>query len=218
MAQRFRTTIISLIGAPGSGKGTYGSMLAARMKNCTFLSVGDILREQSKKNTSMSKTLQSGALVDDGFVNDAILQHLQQLSIQLTHDENVLILDGFPRNRSQTELLSRWPNEFQQMMALHFDVPYDICITKLLGRRKCTICNRSFNVNGVDTNGFFMPPILPEDGSCQVKCNQETDWEKRDDDTEETIRKRMNVYHEQTEPVLKYTNCFHSFRTMECLI
>lgn len=203
MTHQFRTTIISLLGAPGSGKGTYGSMLASRMK-CPFLSVGDVLREYSKQNPSMSKAMQSGALVDDEFVNDTLLQRLKYISSQTACDDNVLIIDGFPRNRSQTTLLSKWPSELQQMIALHFDVPDDICITKLLGRRKCSICNGSFNVNGVDANGFFMPPILPPEGSCQAKCNHETDWKKRDDDTEETIRKRMNVYHEQTKPVLKY--------------
>ncbi|KAL3789593.1 hypothetical protein ACHAWO_009156 [Cyclotella atomus] len=198
------TTIISLIGAPGSGKGTYGSMLASRMNRCTFLSVGDVLREYSEQSESMSKTLQSGDLVDDTFVNDAVLQRLVQLSSQTSQDGRILILDGFPRNQAQTVLLSKWPRELQKIMALHFDVPDDICITKLLGRRKCTICNGSFNINGVDANGFYMPPILPSDGSCPTKCNREIDWKRRDDDTEETIRNRMNIYHEQTEPVLEY--------------
>ena len=198
---QIRTTIISLIGAPGSGKGTYGSMIASRIQNCTFLSVGDVLREQSLHNTSMKQVLQSGDLVDDGLVSDAVLKHLQQ---HTAHENNIVILDGFPRCQAQTQILSTWPKNLQHMMALHFDVPDDICITKLLGRRKCTICNGSYNVNGVHTNGFNMPPILPDVGSCQRKCNRESDWEKRYDDTEETIRKRMNVYHAQTEPVLKY--------------
>lgn len=157
-----------------------------------------ILREHSEQNVTMKQTLKEGVLVDDKFVNDAIVQRLQQLS------HSVIILDGYPRNKAQTKMIIKWPTELQQIMALHFDVPDDICITKLLGRRKCSICNGSFNVNGVDANGFCMPPIFPVNGSCLVKCDQEKDWKKRDDDTEETIRKRMTVYHEQTEPVLKY--------------
>ena len=201
MTQRIRTTLISLIGAPGSGKGTYGSMMASRIHNCTLLSVGDVLREHSVHNTSMKQVLQSGTLVDDGLVSDAVLQHLRKHTAQ---ENSIIILDGFPRNQEQTQILSTWPKKLQHMMALHFDVPDDVCITKLLGRRKCSICKGSYNVNGVHTNGFNMPPILPNVGSCQRKCNRESNWEKRDDDTEETIRKRMNVYHEQTEPVLKY--------------
>lgn len=132
---------------------------------------------------------------------DVILQRLQGLTAYKNH---VVILDGFPRNNEQTKILSMWPDELQKMIALHFDVPDEICVTKLLGRRKCSICNKSFNVNGIDRYGFHMPPLLPIDGSCPVKCNQVTDWKKRDDDSEETIRKRMNIYHDQTESVLKY--------------
>lgn len=205
MATPLTTTIISLIGAPGSGKGTYGSMLAARIRNSTFLSVGDILREHSEQNANstigraMKETLRSGALADSSFANEAVLERLKRIS----HRNSVVILDGFPRNQEQAERLSKWPHQFQQIAALHFDVPDQICITKLLGRRKCSICKESFNVNGVDVDGFYMPPILPSYESCPKPCNQETDWKKREDDTEETIRKRMIVYHEQTEPVLR---------------
>jgi adenylate kinase len=200
MAWRLKTSIISLIGAPGSGKGTYGSMLASRIQNSTFLSVGDILREQSE----LKETLRSGSLVDDSFVNEAIMQQLKQISNQAASAKSVVLLDGFPRNEAQASLLSKWPSELQNIQALHFSVPDDICITKLLGRRKCIICKGSFNVNDVDANGFYMPPLLPADGSCPVQCNMDTDWQKRDDDTEGTIRARMEVYHKQTKPVLKY--------------
>jgi len=204
MTQRCRIKIVSLIGAPGSGKGTYGSMLASRIANCSFFSMGDLLREHSEKNQAVKETLQSGNLVDDGLVSDAVLQRLQQMLEGTTRKDNVLILDGFPRNRTQTKIISKWPRELQQMMALHVDVPDHICIIKLLGRRKCVICTKSFNVNGVDSNGFYMPPILPVGGSCPVECSRDADWKKRDDDSEETIKKRMKVYHEQTEPVLQY--------------
>eukprot|EP00804_Cyclotella_cryptica_P010268 CCRYP_016726-RA/>CCRYP_016726-RA protein AED:0.14 eAED:0.14 QI:0/-1/0/1/-1/1/1/0/244 len=206
MTTRLTTTIISLIGAPGSGKGTYGSMLASRIPNSTFLSVGDILREHSEQNANnavgqaMKETLRSGALADVSFVSEAVLQRLKHAS----HQNNLVILDGFPRSREQAEIVSTWPIELQRVAALHFNVPDEICISKLLGRRKCSICNGSFNVNGVNDNGFFMPPILPSDGSCPKQCNHETDWKKREDDTEETIRKRMKVYHDETEPVLSY--------------
>jgi len=206
MASRLTTAIISLIGAPGSGKGTYGSMLASRIRNSTFLSVGDILREHSEQNANstigraMRETLRSGALADLSFVSDAVLERLKRIS----HRNSVVILDGFPRNQEQAEILSKWPDELQQIAALHFDVPDEICITKLLGRRKCSICKGSFNVHGVDVNGFYMPPILPSYESCPKQCDQETDWKKREDDTEETIRNRMRVYHEQTEPVLRF--------------
>ena len=206
-------TIISLIGPPGSGKGTYGAMLAARFLNGAFLSVGDILRQNATQNTALNQILLSGTLADDAFVGDAVLQRMKTivndktLSMMKSHEYHgkpVVVLDGFPRNHAQTLVLSNWPIEARPSLAIQFDVPDDICITKLLGRRKCSLCSGSFNINGVDTGGFVMPPILPAKDVCQTKCNWDVDWRKRDDDTAETIRKRMEVYHEKTEPVLNY--------------
>jgi len=208
-----RTAIISLIGAPGSGKGTYGALLASRFLNASFLSVGDILHENSAKNEQLGAVLRSGALVDDALVNNAVIQTLEDRSrtkekssdSKLSNvGRDVIILDGFPRNYAQASLLAKWPDSLKPSLALQFDVPDEICITKLMGRRKCSICNGSFNINGVDTNGFDMPPILPEAGTCKVKCNRDTDWEKRDDDTAATIKFRMNIYHNETKPVLQY--------------
>ena len=75
-----RTAIISLIGAPGSGKGPYGALLASRFLNASFLSVGDILRENSAKNEQLGAVLRSGALVDDALVNNAVIQTLEDRS------------------------------------------------------------------------------------------------------------------------------------------
>lgn len=195
--------IISLIGAPGSGKGTYGLLLATRFRNSTFLSVGDILRTSAKHDHAMKEVLVSGSLADDTMVGDSVLGHLEKTDVSATNS-NLILLDGFPRNKVQTTIQSKWPSHLQPKLALQFDIPDSISITKLLGRRKCSICGVGFNINGVDTDGFIMPPILPKEGDCKVCCNWETDWEKRDDDTAETIQKRMNVYHTETEPVLKY--------------
>ncbi|KAL7553083.1 hypothetical protein ACHAWF_016345 [Thalassiosira exigua] len=198
--------IISLIGPPGSGKGTYGALLAARLANASFLSVGDVLREQSAKDELLGEVLRSGALVDDALANDAVVRCLEDRSRAASSSSagDVVVLDGFPRNYPQASLLSKWPTSLRPAFALQFDVPDDICITKLLGRRRCTICRGSFNVNGVDSDGFDMPPMLPKKGACEANCNRETDWEKRDDDTAETIAKRMEIYHQETKPVLNF--------------
>jgi len=202
-----------------TGKGTYGALLASRFLGASFLNVGDLLRESALKNENLKEIMVSGTLVDDNYVNDAVLKHItdivtnrgnktSQSNVKPNKENNdkndkpLVILDGFPRNQSQASLLSEWPSSTRPSLAVHIDVPDDVCITKLLGRRKCSLCGGSFNINGVDSNGFFMPAILP--GKCQVKCDWDVDWIKRDDDTAETIRKRMAVYHEQTEPVLNY--------------
>mmetsp|Transcript_24647 Transcript_24647/g.53168 ORF Transcript_24647/g.53168 Transcript_24647/m.53168 type:complete len:185 (-) Transcript_24647:1359-1913(-) len=151
--------------------------------------------------------MRSGALVDDALVNDAVIQSLENRAcakMKTAGKKNVVILDGFPRNVLQSSLLEKWPDSLRPSLAIQFDVPDDICITKLLGRRKCSICNGSFNVNGVDTGGFDMPAIVPEAGVCKVNCNPDVDWEKRDDDTADTIQLRMGIYHKETKPLLKY--------------
>ena len=199
------SSVLTLIGAPGSGKGTYGALLAKRIHNATVWSVGDILRDISKRSEHLTKILKSGALVDDELVNNAVIQCLKESKDASSgSNNNIFILDGFPRNHAQTSLLEKWPTELRVAGAIQFDVPDEICITKLLGRRKCSICDGNFNTNGVDTDGFDMPPILPKEGTCKVDCNWGEDWQKRDDDTAETIQLRMNVYHNETKPVLKY--------------
>lgn len=216
MASQAKTILISLIGKPGSGKGTYGALLAKRYKNLTFLSVGDVLRDSAKRNETLRKVLTSGKLVDDTIVNEAVIESLQERNLQQLkeHSSNVhnakifndgretVILDGFPRTDAQTKLLSEWPSTLEPALAIYFDVPDDIVITKLLGRRKCTICGGNFNVNGVDQDGWDMPPLLPTN-DCTEKCNWDMDWEKRDDDTADIIKERMYVFREETEPVLE---------------
>jgi len=193
------TSIISLIGPPGSGKGTYGALLASRLFNASFISVGDVLREQAVTNEQLSRIMKSGELVDDGIVNDAVIQSLNSRS-----DKNVIVLDGYPRNKTQIQFLQTWPKELQMSAALQIHVPGALCTQKILGRRKCLKCNKSFNVNGIDVGPYQMPPLLPEEGSCDVECNPEKDWEKREDDTEEIIKKRFDVYTSETKPVLRY--------------
>jgi len=195
------TSIISLIGPPGSGKGTYSTLLASRLFNASFISVGDVLREQSATNEQLSTIMKTGELVDDGIVNEAVIHSLNSRS-----DKNAILLDGYPRNKAQTQLLQTWPPELRTSFsfALQIHVPGALCTQKILGRRKCTKCNKSFNVNGIDAGPYQMPPLLPEEGSCDVECNPDIDWEKREDDTEEIIKKRFDVYTNETKPVLRY--------------
>jgi len=226
-AAQQKTILISLIGKPGSGKGTYGALLASRYLNLTFLSVGDVLRDGAKRNETLQRVLTSGKLVEDEIVNEAVIESLQeqnlhQLKAGSRNDSDAkvfndgreyVVLDGFPRTDSQTQLLSKWPSSLVPALAIHFDVPDDIVITKMLGRRKCTVCGGNFNVNGVDEDGWDMPPLLPKNG-CKVKCDWNTDWAKRDDDTADIIKERMQVFRQETEPVLEswsHKNCLLTF-------
>lgn len=140
------------------------------------------------------------------------------------------LLDGYPRTMKQVQLMnsslsnnnnndgatnsSYWPEDLRITHAVSIVVPDSICTTKLLGRRMCLECDGNFNVNNVhttiqtgDNNGsvssaeFIMPPTLP-DPPCS--CDKSLNWIKRNDDTEETIRRRIHDYHVITEPVVKY--------------
>jgi len=192
-------------------QGTYGALLASRLINASFISVGDILRENSSRNKHIAKVLNSGALVDDALVNAAVLQCLEEKihakRIANTNQKYRIILDGYPRTDRQASLLDKWPIELHPKLAVQLDVPERICLTKILGRRKCILCNKSLNVNGVlDEFGFDMPPMLPDDNSDECRtlnCNP-VHWKKRDDDTIDTIQFRMDVYRRETEPVLQY--------------
>lgn len=187
-------------------------MLKTRLLNTSFISVGDILRESAIRNKNLAKVLNSGALVDDEVVNDAVLHCLED-RIQAQGkgtNQKLTILDGFPRTDRQASLLDKWPTSLQPKFAVQLEVPENICITKIIGRRKCILCHKSLNVNGVlDENGFDMPPMLPNydtDEDCRIlNCNPEVDWKKReDDDTPETVKLRMDIYRRETEPLLQY--------------
>lgn len=217
MASQQRTILIALIGKPGSGKGTYGALLASRYRNVTFLSVGDVLRDARSRNESLREVLASGRLADNTIVNDAVIERLQEQNFQhikahsryendaktFSDGREHVILDGYPRNLAQTELMTKWPSSLVPALAIHFDIPDDIVTTKLLGRRKCLICGGSFNVNGVNKEGWDMPRLLPK-RVCKESCDWDVHWEKRDDDTTDVIKYRLQIFREETEPVLEY--------------
>ncbi len=188
--------------------------MASRLLNASFISVGDILREISSRDKHIAKVLYSGALVDDAFVNDAVLRGLRaRIQANRIDDTNAryhIILDGYPRTEQQASLLDKWPSALCPALAIQLDVPQRICITKILGRRKCILCNKILNVNGVlDEFGFDMPPILPDIEVELLECREQNcipdvHWKKREDDTTDTIRVRMDVYHRETEQVLRF--------------
>mmetsp|Transcript_15261 Transcript_15261/g.17775 ORF Transcript_15261/g.17775 Transcript_15261/m.17775 type:complete len:263 (+) Transcript_15261:84-872(+) len=221
---------ISLIGKPGSGKGTYGSKLAETLKS-PLVVMGDVLRNHVQQKTEIGIDIaehqSQGKLVDDVLVSKALFSHLKQLRNERFHDKRSdksnkfgFILDGFPRTLAQARLLQNqneipganndlmskieWPEEFQMSFAVSIDVPDEICVSKMLGRRKCSKCNKSFNISDVNTSdGFFMPPQLPDPYPC-VKCDMEKDWLKRDDDTEEIFMRRMDEFYAISFPVTQF--------------
>ncbi len=181
-----------LLGAPGAGKGTQAKKLIEKY-SIPQISTGDILRKAVADGTQLGKEAKSfmdkGELVPDSVVIGLVKE-------RLSHDDckNGYILDGFPRNTLQAETLDGVLSEMNASLdvALSVDVEKDILMKRLTGRRTCKACGQMFNVH------FSAPQ---KEGVCD-KCGGEL--YQRDDDQEETIKKRLDVYDSQTAPLIDY--------------
>jgi adenylate kinase len=181
-----------LLGAPGAGKGTQAKKLIEKY-SIPQISTGDILRKAVADGTQLGKEAKSfmdkGELVPDSVVIGLVKERLSQDDCK-----NGYILDGFPRNTSQAETLDGVLTEMNASLdvALSVDVEKDILMKRLTGRRTCKACGQMFNVH------FSAPQ---KEGVCD-KCGGEL--YQRDDDQEETIKKRLDVYDSQTAPLIDY--------------
>jgi len=183
---------IVLIGAPGSGKGTQAKYLIEKY-GIPQISTGDLLREAVAEQTPLGlqakQYMESGQLVPDELVLDLISERLGK-----PDTDKGFILDGFPRNIPQAEALDRMLERVGKplQVSLLIDVPLDILMQRLTGRRTCSACGAIYNV-------YTNPPRVP--GRCD-KCGGEL--VQRADDNEETVAKRLRVYQEQTAPLIDY--------------
>ncbi|MER6122291.1 adenylate kinase [Streptomyces sp. NPDC001795] len=184
---------IVLVGPPGAGKGTQAAFLAKNL-SIPHISTGDLFRANISRQTELGKLAKSymdaGNLVPDEVTIAMAKDRMEQ------HDaENGFLLDGFPRNVSQAEALDEMLKaEGMKLDAvLDLEVPEDEVVKRIAGRRICR--NESAHVFHVS---YKAPKV---DGVCDV-CGGEL--YQRDDDSEETVRKRLEVYHTQTEPIIDY--------------
>jgi adenylate kinase len=181
-----------LVGPPGAGKGTQSVQLAAHY-GIPHISTGDIFRHNMKNETELGKLAKSyadaGNLVPDSVTNEMVRD-------RLTHDDvkNGFLLDGFPRNVAQAEFLRAVLAEKKTPLdaALEFSLEESEIISRLSGRRTCRACNSSFHI-------LFEKPAV--DGICD-KCQGEL--YQRTDDSEEVIKNRLDVYEEQTLPIIAF--------------
>ena len=181
-----------LIGSPGSGKGTQAKYLIDKFF-IPQISTGDMLRINVRNKTPLGietqKFMKSGKLVPDSIILNMMKKRLAEQDCR-----NGYILDGFPRTIPQAEgldfLLDNLNQKLDQVVVM--DVPDNLIITRLSNRRSCKECGQVYNL-------IFEPP--KNAGKCN-NCNNELYL--REDDNPATIQQRLNVYHEQTEPVIKY--------------
>ena len=183
---------IVLLGAPGSGKGTVGKILAENLK-LAHISTGDLFRENLKNETELGK--EAKAYMDKGeLVPDEITVRMLEKRMEEADVENGAILDGFPRTKNQAvvldSLLESKGNKVD--MALNIDVPFDEIVERIANRRSCRGCSAIYNV-------VFNPP--KEEGKCD-ECGGEL--YQREDQKPEVVQNRLEVYKQSSEELVKY--------------
>lgn len=181
-----------LLGAPGAGKGTQAKKLVEKY-DLPQISTGDLLRAAVAAGTSLGKEARSymdkGELVPDTVVLGMVGERIKQDDCK-----KGFILDGFPRNVAQAEALDKMLASLNMPLtaALSVDVPFEDLMKRLTGRRTCKACGQMYNI-------YFSSP--QKEGICD-KCGGELF--QRDDDKEDTIKKRLEVYNAQTSPLIDY--------------
>ncbi len=189
-----------LLGAPGSGKGTYGAKLAIAFGEVPIISTGDLLRTEISRGSMVGKEvksiLEAGQLVSDDLVMQLLIDKLGDSEVA----RKGYILDGFPRTIAQANKLQSHANGlFAPNLVINIDLRTEYIIKKLLGRRNCSVCGSSFNLATIyePSQGYDMPAIM-----CPLPCLSQL--VNRADDTEAVIRERLKVYESQTSPLIRF--------------
>ena len=183
---------IIMLGAPGAGKGTQAKMLAAKY-GIPHISTGDIFRMNIKNNTELGQKakgyMDAGQLVPDELVVDLVVDRIKAQDCM-----KGFILDGFPRTIPQAEALDYALNNQNEKIdyAINVDVPDENIIKRMSGRRACVGCGATYHL-------VYNP--TKQEGVCD-SCGEKLIL--RDDDKPETVKKRLDVYHEQTQPLIDY--------------
>jgi adenylate kinase len=182
---------IVLLGPPGSGKGTQADLLAQRY-SLTHISTGDILRQAMHEQTALGrqaeKQIKAGQLVSDDIVSELVDE---QLKTQKMHTRGFLF-DGYPRNVTQVYQFDGILSNHRMALSdvVNLEVPEQTLLQRLMGRRTCSVCGRTININmhQADDTQF-----------CEI-CGGELI--QRVDDDLTTVQKRLGVYQSETRPVL----------------
>lgn len=197
---------IIFLGAPGSGKGTQSALLAQNL-NIPNISTGEILRkevaEKSKIGNLAKSYMESGKLVPDEVVVGIIEKRILEIDCG-----NGFILDGFPRNLKQAEILGKMLEKAHKKidLVINIEVDFDILIKRISGRFTCKKC-------GTVYNRFFN---LPKTENVCDKCGS-SEFESRSDDNEETVRSRLKVYEESTKELIEFYQRKHLIYSVDGL-
>ena len=183
---------VIMLGAPGAGKGTQAIKIAEKY-SIPHISTGDIFRANIKNNTELGqqakKYMDQGLLVPDELVVDLVVDRVQKDDC-----EKGYVLDGFPRTIPQAEALDKALANMEQAIdyAINVEAPDENIVNRMSGRRACVACGATYHIVYAPTK---------EENVCD-HCQGELIL--REDDKPETVQKRLNVYHEQTQPLIDY--------------
>ena len=183
---------VIMLGAPGAGKGTQAVRVAEAF-SIPHISTGDIFRANIKGGTELGKKakayMDAGQLVPDELVCDLVADRIQQEDCV-----NGFVLDGFPRTIPQAEALDAALSKLGQAMdfAVNIDVPNEAIITRMSGRRACLSCGATYHI-------VYKAPKVAD--VCDTCGNGLV---IREDDKPETVKNRLTVYHDQTQPLIDY--------------
>ncbi len=183
---------IIIFGAPGVGKGTQAKILASKL-NVAHISTGDILRAAIKNGTELG--LKAKSIVESGgLVPDEIVAGMLKEALKEERCKNGFILDGFPRTVNQAEILEQIFTDLgkTKIDLIKLDADDNIMISRITNRMVCNSCGN-----------IAIKSEVTENYTCPV-CKSVNSYITRKDDTEEVIKNRLKLYHEQTAPVFEY--------------
>lgn len=195
---------ILIMGAPGSGKGTFSSQLKDTC-NLNHISTGDIFRENIANQTALGceaqKYIEQGHLVPDSLTNRMVAHYLRDLPDR----KNGYLLDGYPRTLEQAQVFDQrtegTDNEVD--MVLYLDVPFDVLEKRITGRRTCSGCGEIYNI-------YYKAP--QHEGECDL-CH--APLTSRADDNAESLRTRLKEYSDNTQPVIAYYQEKNKVKTID---
>jgi len=196
------TRVLIMLGPPGAGKGTQAAILKETL-NIPHISTGDLLRANIKEETDLGEKAQvfmnKGELVPDRLILDMLFDRVSKEDCQVGY-----ILDGFPRTLPQAYAFQKRLDETSKVIAIHLDLPDEEIVRRLSNRVVCSSCSAPYHL-------IHFPP--KKEMICDT-CSSHLI--QRNDDKEEVIRSRLEVYHKQTKPLISYYSKEKSLQKVDC--
>jgi adenylate kinase len=199
--QATQSQVVILLGPPGAGKGSQAKFIQEKM-DLPHISTGDLFRENIKQGTELGKKakayIDAGELSPDELVFDMLFDRVAKADCKKGY-----ILDGFPRNLAQAEVLQKRLSSDHDVIALNLSVPDSVIVERITKREICKSCQTPYHQ-------VFSPP--KETGKCD-ECGGEL--YQRSDDTKEVVESRLKVYHEQTAPLIAFYESKGNLQTVD---